>query len=91
MPSPNPFDDVLALVQQTLDTVREVVARLDKTRPEFESLKDAERTRRKGRRALMAAVEAGLIRHKRVPTRGGKDQWLLSTIDLDRHFPIQKK
>ncbi len=91
MPTANPFEDILSMVQITLDAVRDLAARLDKDRPEWESLKDAAHKRRKGERALKAAIEAGLIRTMRVPTRGGHDKWLLSTIDLDRHFPIQKK
>lgn len=86
----NPFDDVLAVCQEILTATRDVLNKISEVRPEWEPLKVAEATRRKGKRTLLAAVTAGLIRSKRIPTSGGK-AWLLNVSDLDRHFPVQKK
>lgn len=91
MPNPNPFDELHAKLDALLAAIGDVLHKLNEVRPEWEPLKVAEATRRKGKKALLAAANAGLIRTKRVVAQGGRPAWLLNVGDLDRHFPVQKK
>jgi hypothetical protein len=86
----NPFDDVLHGIQQVLTVAREVLSKLDAVRPEWEPIRVAMSTRGRAKRTLLAAVDHGKVRAKRVACRGGADAWFLSTHDLDQHFPLQK-
>lgn len=62
-----------------------------KAKPEWESMATAMKTRRKTRRILVRAVNAGQIRHQRLPkAQGGHEPYLMNREDLDRLYPVVK-
>jgi hypothetical protein len=77
-------------VQSVAGRVDEVIAFVQKPKPEWERLAVAMKTRRKSREMLIAAAEAGILRSRRELGHGGKMAWLFSREDLDRAFPTQQ-
>lgn len=67
--------------------IEELGRKLTDPPPEWEDLGHAAVKRGKSHRTLVAAAKDGRLRSRRITGRGGKDKWLLSTADLDQHFP----
>jgi hypothetical protein len=77
-------------VQSVAGRVDEVIAFVQKPKPEWERLSVAMKTRRKSREMLIAAANEGFIRSRREASHGGKMAWLFSREDLDRAFPVRE-
>lgn len=87
----NPFEPIQAVLNELLTGMQQVLETLKRPTTEWEPLAVAMATRRKGKAKLLAAVDDGRVRFKRVETRGQHDAWLLNTNDLNHHFPVRSK
>lgn len=88
--STNPFDELAGALATLTAKVDEINAKVSAPRVEWEPISVAAKQRRKGRRALFAAIKSGRVRAKLVPTTtGGKPRHLLNTDDLDQLFPVR--
>jgi hypothetical protein len=90
----NPFDAItqqiteLAIhVHQIAQRQDRILAKLERKAPEWESMVTASTTRRKSRRSLREAIDAGRIAVRREKSHGGFEAYLLKVADLDEHFP----
>lgn len=89
----NPFTMLRDLIdgaeQRTAKLIAELHAKFEQSQkaPEFETLSEAARRRKKARETIMAKVDSGEIRKRDAIGRGGKPIYLLSVPDLDRLFP----
>lgn len=88
MGTSNPFDDILGAIATVANRVEEIARTLQRPKVDWEPIKTAAATRSKATRTLLAAVEDGRVRSKRVACPGGKEMWLLNVNDLDQHFPV---
>lgn len=83
----NPFDALLRMLIIIDQRLQDLNAKVSAERPAWEPIGKAQKTRGKGRKTLLAAVNAGLIPCRRVRTKGGQEQYFLGTAELDQHFP----
>jgi hypothetical protein len=74
----------MATIQRQLNELAQVRAA---PAPQWEAIAFAMKTRHKSRAALLGAIAAGLIEHRRTNAGNEKAGYLLSVADLDRHFP----
>lgn len=87
----NPFEHIFAQLTALSLKIDSLIEAHRSPRPEWETLQNAMRTRRVGRRAVLDAVDKGQVRCTRVPAPGGRDAYRLSCSDLDRLFPLRTK